>query len=62
MGRLIDGVWHARDRRTDEDGRFIRAETRFRARVTPMAAQASPPSPGATTSTFPSPAPGPTGR
>lgn len=34
MGRLIDGVWHARDRRTDEDGRFIRAETRFRARVT----------------------------
>ena len=34
MGRLIDGVWHARDRRTDEDGRFIRAETRFRARLT----------------------------
>jgi len=34
VGRLIDGVWHARDRRTDEDGRFIRAETRFRARVT----------------------------
>lgn len=34
MGRLIDGVWHARDRRTGEDGRFIRAETRFRARVT----------------------------
>lgn len=34
MGRLIDGVWHAQDRRTDEDGRFIRAETRFRARVT----------------------------
>ena len=34
MGRLIDGVWQADDRRTDADGRFLRAETRFRGRVT----------------------------
>lgn len=34
MGRLIDGVWQADDRRTDADGRFVRAETRFRGRIT----------------------------
>ncbi len=34
MGQLIDGVWHAADQRAAADGRFVRAETRFRNWIT----------------------------
>ena len=34
MGQLIDGIWHAGDDRADAEGRFVRAESRFRNWIT----------------------------
>ncbi len=34
MGMLVNGVWVTEDRLSDEEGRFVRRESRFRGRVT----------------------------